>query len=200
MFGFLLFPLLLLSLLTGAIGGAVWYFSRDKGSRPSLVKVMAIPLGCTAIPVGGLILLVIVGYLLQKSDEALAEEVFGYPTTLTDDQMLFDDFGSGQEREIYMRAEMTEAERARLLPISDAVKSEYALAALEARGAARGFMWWVSSDPNDHNFCRSVRIHDAHGFNGWKEFRFAECLDAGTEFPQATNKGKVYVIAAYPAN
>ncbi len=196
MFGLFLFPLLLLCLLGGVVLAGVRYLSRGKENRPSLAEFFAIPVGCAAIPIVGLVLLAIVGNLLQKSDEALAEEVFGYPTTLTDDRTLFDDFGSGRNREIYMRADMTEAERKRLLSIPTAVESEFTLAHFEARGAGKGFSWWVETHPEDWNYCESARIRDAHGYNGWVEFRFAECLEAGTKFPQSSNKGKVYVIAS----
>ncbi len=200
MFGLFLLPLLLLCLAGGVVFAAVWYFSRGKENRPNLAKVLAIPVGCVAIPIMSLVLLALVGNLLQKSDEALAEEVFGHATPLTEDRMLFDDFGSGRNREIYMRAEMTDAERKTLLSIANAVESDFTLAAFEARGASKGFMWWVSTDPKDINYCKSARIRNAHGFNGWEEFRFAECLEAGTEFPQSSNKGEVYLVASYRRN
>jgi hypothetical protein len=189
--------LLLFCLLGGAVLALVWYLSRGKENRPHLGKVFTIPFGCAAIPILGLILLGTIGNLLQKSDEALAEEVFGYPTTLTADRTLFDDFSSGRTREIYMRAEMSDAERKKLLSIPNAVESEWALKDFEARGASKGFIWWVETDPADQNYCASARIRDAHGFNGWEEFRFAECLATGTQSPQSLN---VYVIASYRAN
>lgn len=197
MSGLFLFPLLLLCLLGSVVVAIIWYFRGGRENRPKLAKLFAIPAGCVAIPLLSLLLLAMVGNLLQKSDEALAEEVFGHPTTLTDDRMLFDDFGSGRSREIYMRVEMTEAERKRLLSIPNAVESDFTLADFEARGAGKGFSWWVRTDPEDWNYCASARIRDAPGHNGWEEFRFAECLEAGTKFPQSSNKGKIHVIASY---
>lgn len=197
MFAFFLVPLLFLCLIGGVGLAVVWYFSRGKGNRPSLAALLAIPLGCVTIPVVGVVLLVVAGNMLQKSDEALAEEVFGRSTSLTDGRMLFDDFGSGRGREIYMRAEMTDAEREELLLIGNAVESDFSLAAFASRGARKDLMWWVSTDPEDINYCASARIRDAHGFNGWTEFRFAECLEAGTVFPQSSNKGAVYVVASH---
>lgn len=134
--------------------------------------------------------------LLQKSDEALAEEIFGAPTTLTDDRTLFDDFGRGENREIYMRAEMTDAERRRLLSIPDAVESDLTLTQFQARGGSKGFSWWFRTRPGDSDYCASARIRDAHGYNNWVEFRFAECLESETEFPQSEDKRDVYVIAS----
>jgi hypothetical protein len=196
LFVLLLFALLLLCLLGGAVLALVWYVRRSKENRPNLGRAVAIPFGCAALPIVGLILLGLTGNLFQKSDEALAEELFGYSTTLTRDRMLFDDFGSGRSREIYMRAEMSDAERKKLLSIPNAVESELALEDFEARGASKGFMWWVKNDPEDRNYCASALIRDAHGFNGWQEFHWAECLDAGTNFPQSSNAGQVYVIAS----
>ncbi len=196
MFAFLLIPVMFICLIVGVVIAVVWYFGSGKGNRPNLAVVLAIPFGCVTIPVVGVVLLTVTANLLQKSDDALAEEVFGRPTTLTDDRMLFDDFGRGQDREVYMRAEMTDAEREDLLSIADAVESDFPLASFVSRGARKGFTWWVSTDPGDINYCASARIRDAHGFNGWTEFRFAECLQAGTEFPQSSNKGDVYVVAS----
>ena len=196
MFAFLLIPVMFICLIVGVVIAVVWYFGSGKGNRPNHAVVLAIPFGCVTIPVVGVVLLTVTANLLQKSDDALAEEVFGRPTTLTDDRMLFDDFGRGQDREVYMRAEMTDAEREDLLSIADAVESDFPLASFVSRGARKGFTWWVSTDPGDINYCASARIRDAHGFNGWTEFRFAECLEAGTEFPQSSNKGDVYVVAS----
>lgn len=197
MFGFLLLiGVMFICLIVGVVIAVVWYFSSGKGNRPNLAAVLAIPFGCAAIPVVGVVLLVVAANLLQKSDEALANEVFGRPTSLTGDRLLFDDFGMGRDREIYMRAEMTDAERENLLSIADAVESDFPLAAFASLGARKGFTWWVSTDPGDRNYCASARIRNAHGFNGWTEFRFAECLEAGTEFPQSSNKGYVYVVAS----
>jgi len=39
-------------------------------------------------------------------------------------------------------------------------------------------------------------VLDAHGFNGWTEFRVAECTDAGTKFPAPANAGIFYVVAS----
>ncbi|GAA0635101.1 hypothetical protein GCM10009101_02020 [Brevundimonas lenta] len=186
-------------LIVGVVIAAIWYFSRGKGNRPNLLAVLAVPVGCIAMPIVGVVLvgglLFVVGTLVQKSDEALAEEVFGHPTTLTGDRMLFDDFGRGRDREIYMRAEMTAAEREELLSIAGAVESEYALISFAARGDRKGFTWWVSTAPGDINYCESARITDAHGFNGWTEFRIAECRDAGVASPLSSN-GYVYVVAS----
>ena len=106
--------------------------------------------------------------------------------------MLFDDFGSGGDREIFMRAEPTDAERKKLLAIPRLVESSFTLDQFIARGTQHGFTWWISADD-----CKSVRILDAHGFRGWMDFRIAVCLAAGTEFPASTNVGNVYVIASH---
>jgi hypothetical protein len=145
-------------------------------------------------------MLVLIGNLTQSSDTALYEEVFGYRPAISEDRMLFDDTAAGQEREIFMRAEPTDAERKKLLLIPGAVKSDLTLDQFVARGESRGFTWWLSGTDMYAGFCKSARVQDAHGFRGWREFRFAECLDAGSEFPASANEGKIYVIASGRSN
>ena len=189
------FPLLVILFLGGCAAGLAWFLASRKGQRP-IAAAIAIPFGCVSIPVVGFVILAVVSNLLQSSDTELYEEAFGYRPTITEDRMLFDDFGSGGSREIFMRADPTEAERNRLLSIPNAVESEFELDQFIARGAAHGFTWWLSSSDMYGGFCKSARILDAHGFRGWREFRVAECLDAGTEFPASANKGNVFVIAS----
>lgn len=188
MWGLWLFPLLAILFVGGSALALTWFFGRPRDRRPSGALLIGIPFGCLALPFVGFILLAVVGNLLQSSDTELFDEIFGYRPTMTEDRMLFDDFGSGRNREIYMRAEPTEAERRKLFAIPGAVESDFDLADFESRGTTQGFMWWMSD-------CKSARILDAHGFRGWTEFRIAECIDAGNEFPASATKGKVYVIA-----
>jgi hypothetical protein len=138
----------------------------------------------------------VIGNLLQSSDTELYEEIFGYRPTITEDRMLFDDFGSGRNREIFMRAEPNAAERAKMFAIPGAVESDFGLDDFASRGQSYGFMWWLSGGDMTQGYCKSARILDAHGFRGWTEFRIAECLDAGSEFPASATKGNVYVIAS----
>lgn len=196
MSGLWAFPLLVMLFGGGAVAGLVWFLCSPKDRRPSVAAVMAVPFGCVAIPFVGLAMLLIIGNLMQRSDTELYEEAFGYRPTITEDRMLFDDFGSGRNREIFMRAEPTDAERNRLFAIPNAVTSDFTLDDFIARGVSHGFFWWLSNDSTSGDFCKSARIIDAHGFRGWVEFRVAECLDAGPEFPASANKGKVYVIAS----
>ncbi|HYE27905.1 MAG TPA: hypothetical protein VEA61_06710 [Allosphingosinicella sp.] len=196
MWGIWAFPLLAILFVGGSAAGLAWFLASRKGRRPNIAAVIAIPFGCVAIPVAGFVMLAVIDNLFQSSDTELYEEVFGYRPTITEDRMLFDDFGSGRNREIFMRAEPTETERNRLFAIPDAVESDFTLNDFVARGASRGFSWWLSGDGMSGGFCKSARILDAHGFRGWVEFRIAECLDAGTEFPASADKGKVYVIAS----
>ena len=195
MWGLWLFPLLAILFVGGSAAALAWSLARREGRRPNLAVVIAIPFGCLALPFIGFALLAVVGNLLQSSDTELFEEIFGYRPTITEDRMLFDDFGSGRNREIYMRAEPTEAERRKLFSIPGAVESDFELVDFESRGITQGFMWWISSSDMSGDYCKSARILDAHGFRGWTEFRIAECLDAGTEFPASATKGKVFVIA-----
>jgi hypothetical protein len=183
-------------LVAGTAAGLAWFLGSREGRRPNLAAVIAIPFGCVVLPVVGFVMLAVIGNLMQSSDTELYEEAFGYRPTITEDRMLFDDFGSGRGRKIFMRAEPTDAERARLFAVPDAVESDFTLDDFISRGELHGFSWWLSGSEMSGGYCRSARILDAHGFRGWVEFRFAECLDAGTEFPAAAGKGKVYMIAS----
>jgi hypothetical protein len=190
------FPLLVMLFLGGAAAGLAWFLGSGRGNRPNAAAVIALPFGCVAVPIVGFVLLAVIGNLIRSSDTELYEEVFGYRPTISEDRMLFDDFGSGPSREIFMRAEPTDAERKRLFAIPNAAKSDFTLEDFIARGAAHGFSWWLSGDGLSGGDCKSARILDAHGFRGWVEFRVAECLDAGTEFPASEGNRKVYVIAS----
>jgi hypothetical protein len=194
--GLLAFPLLVLAFLATSAGAAVWYQRRRASGRQNLAAALAAPFGCIALLIGGFAVLGLVGNWLQPSDSVLYEEVFGYRPAMTEDRMLFDRFGRGGGREMFMRAEPTAAERSRLLSIPGAVESDLSLDEFIARGDVRGFTWWISNDSWSTGYCTSARIRDAHGFRGWVEFRMAECLDAGTEFPASAGKGRVYVIAS----
>lgn len=174
--------------------GFAWYLGKGKGQRPKIAAMIAIPFGCVALPVVCFVMLAAVGNLLQSSDTELYEEIFGYRPTIAEDRMLFDDFGSGGSREIFMRAEPTKAERARLFSIPGARKSDFTLDDFIARGESHGFSWWLSNADGFGGACKSARMLDAHGFRGWVEFRIAECVDAGTEYSES--EGKVYVIAS----
>ena len=189
-------PLIVLMFLAGVIFAVVWYFARGKDRRPKIVAVLGIPLGCAALPIAGVAVLATIGNLAQKSDAELYEEAHGYKPSITEDRMMFDDFGSDETREIFMRAEPDEAERRKLLSIPNLVESELSLDLFVARGAQHGFSWWISSNPLDSSYCKSARIVDAHGYRGWIEFSLATCLDAGNEFPASTNAGEVFVVAS----
>jgi hypothetical protein len=120
--------------------------------------------------------------LFQKSDTQLYEEVFGHEPTLGEDRMLFNDFGNDTDRHIFMRAEPTSAEREKMVATLSLRASEFTLNEFTALGAQHGFTWWISTDPQRNEHCKSARIREAHGFRGWREFRVAECPDAGTDF------------------
>ena len=195
MWGLWFFPLVVLLFIVGVAVGLVWYFTGRKDGPARIVVAAAFPFGCAAMPIIGLTLLAAASSALQTSDVQLYEEVFGYRPTITEDRMLFDDFGSGRDREIFMHAEPNDAEHKKLMAIPGLVESEYTLDLFIARGAQHGFGWWMEADSVDFGYCKSARILDAPGFHGWREFRVAECLDAGNEFPASTNVHNVYVVA-----
>ena len=201
MWGLWFFPLVTLSFFGGLAVAVLWYLLRaHAGKRPNVPAAVAVgvaaPLGCAALPIIALVLLGAVSSLFQKSDTQLYEEVFGHEPALGEDRMLFNDFGNGTDRHIFMRAEPTSAEREKMLATTPPLRaSEFTLNEFVALGARHGFTWWISTDPQRNEHCKSARIREAHGFRGWREFRVAECLDGGTDFPADMNTRYVYVVA-----
>ena len=189
-------PLLVALPLTGVVVALVWYFASPKGRRPRIGVALAVPLGCVSVPVIGVALLAAFGSLTKSSDTDLFEEMFGYRPTITEDRMLFDDFGGGENREIWLRVETNDRERARLLAIPGLAASDLTLDQFIALGNRHGFMWWVSSNLHDPEYCRTARILDAPGYRGWAEFRIARCTDAGDGPFAAARADIMYVVAS----
>ena len=199
----MMLELMLMASILFLIVGSIFVFvvlfilTRKREPRPKILKLIAVATTCAATPFLCLILMVVIGNLLQKSDTQLYEEIFGYRSTITEDRMLFDDFGSGRDREIYMRAQPTDAQRKTLLAIPGLVKSQLTPEQFVARG--HGFMWWISSNPSENDYCKSFRIHEANGFNGWENLYISECL--GTEKTWSNHNvyltSYVYVIASH---
>jgi hypothetical protein len=197
------FPLITLSFCVGLAVAVSWYLLRAvAGKRPeapvAVAVAVAAPLGCAALPVVALALLAAVSPLFQKSDTELYEEVLGQKPALGEDRLLFDDFGSGADREIFMRAQPTGAERKKMLATAPLRASEFTLDDFAALGARHGgFSWWISTAPQrDHDRCESARIREAPGFRGWREFRVAECLDGSTGIPDDRSMHYVYIVAS----
>jgi hypothetical protein len=201
MWGLWFFPLVALSFCAGLAAAVVWYLLRAvAGTRPkapvAVAVAVAAPFGCAALPFLAFALLAAVSPLFEKSDTQLYEEIFGHESTLGEARMLCNDFGSGTDRHIFMRAEPTTEERQKMLATPPLRASEFTLNEFEALGTRHGFTWWISTDPKSLDHCKSVRIREAHGFRGWREFRVAECLEGGADFPADTNTCYVYIAAS----
>lgn len=190
-----LLVLIALLFVVGIAIALVWVLASPKQKRPRIIAVVALPFGCAMIPVVGLMATVLLASLFQKSDLELYQEIFGEGTTASEQSMLFDEFGRGRTREIYMRIYPNGAEREYLLSLPNSNPSEATLDQFIARGTQHGFTWWISSDPHRAGYCKSARLLDADGFRGWEQLRIAECLDAGEDFPASANSGQIHVIA-----
>lgn len=142
----------------------------------------------------GVALLTLSPFVFRKSDKALYEEIFGFRTMVADQNMLFDDFGWGRSREIYLRIHLEGAERDKLLGLPGLRPSAMPQTTFIRRGGQHGFTWWMSLDPSWGAYRPNARIYEADGFNGWKELRIAECLDAGEDSPVSAGRG-FYVMA-----
>lgn len=192
--GLLVFAALFFAL--SSLAGLIWFLASPRQSRPKMIKVAAIPFGCALIPIVALPAMALLASVFQKSDLALYQEVFGSGTTVPEQSMLFDDFGQGRSREIYMRIYPDGAELEYLFSLPGLRASETTLSEFMNRGEQRGFTWWMTSDPDrPGEYCPSARMLEADGFRGWKELRIADCSSDGSEFPTPTNHGPIYVIA-----
>lgn len=182
-------------LVVSAASVAALFFKTNR-TLPRISALVAAPFGCAVMPIFALITLSLIGSHFQKSDTQLYEQVFGYRPSITNDRLLFDNFGSGSDREIFFRVEPTASERRAILATPGLTASDFTLHQFVARGEQRGFMWWISDDPANPDFCKRARIHDVIGFRGWHELRIAECLEGGDRFTAATQPRYVYVVAA----
>ncbi|WP_139139201.1 hypothetical protein [Sphingobium phenoxybenzoativorans] len=190
------FPLLIGLVVVGIFGGAAWYALAPAHRRPSIAKAVTVPFGCIGILVVSLVILVSIAGWFRKNDTQLFAELFGFKPTATEDRMLFDEFGKGSDRQIFMRAEPSSEDRTKIMKVTRARLFENDAMPFEVAGAQHGFSWWVSSNENDLNYCKTTRILNADGFHGWKDFRILECLDAGNAFPASANAGLIYVAAS----
>lgn len=189
---------LLLSTSILFIGAAV-AFSKfiigPKGTGPRMITIAAISIGLAAAPIVTYLAPVVFASWFQKSDLELYQEIFDSGTTVPPERIIFDEFGHGPSREIYMRIYPDAAEREALASLPGLKPSSSTLDEFIARGNQHGFMWWLSSDPNFGDYCQSARIREADGFRGWRQLRVAECYGE-----DGVRDSKVYVIAWHRAD
>jgi hypothetical protein len=115
-------------------------FASKRPTTPVAVTVVvAAPVGCAALPFITFAFLAAIAPLFQKSDTQLYREVFGHQPPFGEDRMLFDDFGSGADREIFMRAEPTRAERDQMLATAPLRASELTVNDFVALGSRHNF-------------------------------------------------------------
>lgn len=201
MWGLWFFPLVRSCFYIGAALAVLWYVLRVLTGKPprfsvAAAVVVSTPVGCAALPVITLALLAAVSSLFQKSDTQLYKEIFGHEPPLTEDRMLFDNFGRGEDREIFMRAQPTGAEHAKMFAAAPLRASALSRNEFAELGARHSFSWWIATNPQPDDDCKSPRIREAHGFRGWREFRIAECLDGNPNLPPHMRMSHVYVVAS----
>lgn len=194
MWALAVFALSALLFVIGVGVGLVWFFAgRNRGPGRAILAV-AMPFGFAALPVVGIVAVLLAAAAFQKNDLELYQEVFATGTTVPMESMLFDEFGRGRSREIYMRIYPDDAERTFLESLPGLKASGMTLDEFVGRGEQHGFMWWISTAPNAFGRCSSPRILEADGLNGWREFRLADC-DPSHESPRSGGGGPIYVIA-----
>jgi hypothetical protein len=167
-------PLILMTTLAGLVIGIVTFIIRRQKTGhwfdgKGIAALIGAPLGCMALPVIGLFALILLGSGLQSSDQELYAEIFGYHPAITDDRLLFDDFGYGADRAIYMRAEVNPAEHRRLLMTPGLSSSAMTIANFDAAGEARDFSWWWADG------CLDANVYSADGHRDWGSLTLLDC-------------------------
>lgn len=199
MWGMWFFPLIRLCFYVGVALAVLWYLLRVIAGKPPRFSVVAAvvvstPVGCAALPILTLAFLGAVSPLLMKSDTQLYREIFGQKPPLPENRMLFDNFGRGADREVFMRAQPTGAERAKMFAAAQLRASAMTRDQFAAIAARHSLGWWITTPHRDD--CESPRIREADGFRGWREFRVAECLDGNPNLPPDQRMTYVYVVAS----
>lgn len=163
--------------IAAAIITAIIIRPQTMGARIGLAIA---PVGCVALPLLALAALIGISALLQKSDAALFEELFGFRPEMGEDAMLSDDFGTWSDRAIYMRTEPSAHDRQRMIDVmhgpADITPAQFAV-----YGESRPFSWW-------HTQCEVPRILAADGYRGWTMLRVLDCPERGT----------LYIVALRP--
>lgn len=160
--------------LIGAIFLGVLFFAMVYAAavRPKKARVWALlisaPFGCALMPIACLILLSVLGTLLQSSDVALFDEVYGFRPEMDDSQILSDDFGIWSNREIYMRLEPTPHDRERVLDVAYGGVSSLTGDDFAALAAPHQFSWW-------HTNCKKAFVYDADSYRDWKTLKVYDC-------------------------
>lgn len=187
----LLLPLLFLG---GIVAAAIIAAVRRRAGKTWRPIYWLLPLALPALALLGFAGLGAVGALVRSSDRAIYAEIFGEATRLREDQMLSDDFGSGAQREIFLRIEPTEEERRKLLSLPGIRQSGLTSRDLHMRAAHHRFSWWHSANPNDFRYCEDIRVLEAPSFNGWRELLIGECVHGG-EGDGVYQTGILYIVA-----
>ncbi len=192
-------PLVTLALILGVVGGIIFLAVGGWRKPRNWLVVIGAPLGCAALPLGGLGLLALIGSMTKVTDAEIFEEVFGYRPTMSEDRMLIDDFGSGDDREIYLRAEVTQVEWQRLRKIPGMKPSRLSIDDIEAMGSIKGFMWWIDRKEGgwpEYRACGDHQITEAPGFRKWTQLIIVHCrLSEEHSYGQLGHTDKVYVAA-----
>lgn len=190
------FPLVILSAAVGAVFGLVWFFrNRDLGAkRYALAPIF--PVGCFALPMVLLGVVSSCSKLMSKSDSDYFEEIFGYSPEISEQRMLTDDFGSGNEYAIFMRLEPNATERTRLLDIPGLKESSLPVHSVRSFGQNLGLGWWLPEGDGALGRCELLRISEANGFRRWQLFVVAECVKDPSDAVGTASTRDVYVIAS----
>ena len=106
---------------------------------------------------------------LQPSDSQRYAQLFKFPTTMSEEQMIFNDSGSGAGRKVFMRARPDPNQRRQVMNLSILEPSTMRYEDVEAL-AEPGLGWWVGLEE-----CRNPQIREARSALGWDRIVVMQC-------------------------
>lgn len=202
MWGLWLLPLIVILFcifVAGVIIAALLAIFGGEKVRRKWWWALAAPFGC----LGSVIFFFSVLFLLlvmfgerQGDDRKTYSEIFGYVPTMGDDRMLSSKMGSGLDRRIFLRAEVTSTEKQRMLMTRGLVPSTNTVDDV-VELAETQFSWWIEKEPfTDDHSCKGGNVFEAPNFNRWSKFLLVECpKQPDHTFMQLGHTDFVYVIA-----
>ncbi len=174
---FFLFILLIQAFILGFIVASIIAFFSKGGFKKNWRKFMLIPFGCTGVVILITAVIALFSWLLiepQDADQNRYQEIFGYSSTITNDRMLSNHQGTGQDRLIYMRAEVSETERDEILSIMGLQSSSKTVNDIVTSGKEEGFSWWLRGTTASET-CINGTVKDISNYNRWSSIVILYC-------------------------
>jgi hypothetical protein len=147
---------------------AIWFWRKRRQQR-TVAMVLG---GISALlwaPVIFIAISAIATRNARMTDAELFEHVLGFPSGLTHDQMIFDDYGDPRDGEIFMRVYPDEKLRSKILASNGLRPSRLTLKQLDAIGRDEGLLWWDAGE------CAGSKIYESHNAPKWQKIYVLDC-------------------------